>query len=101
MSLFTEDVDNRIIDDVELDKRVKEHIQGYQQLERLNDILADFFIKNGPICTTGKIKDTYKSLEKLGKIVVVRTPSVTDKTGKPSRFFADEKGKTTKLRWQS
>ena len=101
MSLFTEDVDNRIIDDVELDKRVKEHIQGYQQLERLNDILADFFIKNGPICTTGKIKDTYKSLEKLGKIVVVRTPSVTDKTGKPSRFFSDEKGKTTKLRWQS
>lgn len=101
MSLFTEDVDNNIIDDAGLNDRVKKHIRKYQQLERLNDILADFFIQNGPVCTTGKVKDIYKALEKSGEIVVVRNPSVTDKTEKPSRFFADEKGKTTKLRWKS
>nr|WP_288828354.1 three-Cys-motif partner protein TcmP [uncultured Clostridium sp.] len=101
MSLFSEDVDNNIIDDVELEEQVKEHIQKYQKLERLNDILADFFMQNGPICSTSKVKEIYKALEKLGKIVVVRDPATTDKTGNPSRFFADEKGKTTKLRWKS
>ena len=101
MSLFSEDVDNNIIDDIELEEQVKEHIQKYKQLERLNDILADFFMQYGPICTTGKVKEIYKEMEKTGEIVVVRDPATTEKTGKPSRFFADEKGKATKLRWKS
>lgn len=101
MSLFSEDIDNNIIDDIELEEQVKEHIQKYKQLERLNDILAEFFMQYGPICTTGKVKEIYKAMEKTGEIVVVRDPATTEKTGKPSRFFADEKGKTTKLRWKS
>lgn len=99
MSLFSEDIENNIIDDMELQERVKAHIQKYQELERLNDILADFFMLNGPICTTGKVKEIYKNLEKLGEICVIRDPAVTDKTGRRSKFFADEKGKITKLRW--
>lgn len=101
MSLFTEDVDNNIIDDTELKERVIEHIQKYHQLKRLNDILADFFMINGPICTTGKVKDIYRLLEKTGEIVVDREPAVTDITRKPSTFFSDGKGKITKLRWKS
>ena len=101
MNLFSEDIDNNIIDDMELSEKVEAHIKKYQNLERLNDVLADFFMINGPICTTGKVKDVYKILEKEGKIDVFREPAFTDKRKKPSSFFADEKGKITKLRWKA
>lgn len=101
MSLFSEDVDNNIIDELELKEKVVRHMQKYFQFERLNDILADFFMINGPICTTGNVKEIYKSLEKEGKIIVERIPPLTEIFGKPSKFFADEKGRITKLRWKS
>lgn len=100
-SLFTEDIDNNIIDDVEIKNKVVSQLKKYLQLTHVNSILADFFMLNGPICTTGNVKDVYKALEKNGEIEVVRYPAVTEKTGKPSRFFTEEKGKTVKLRWKS
>lgn len=98
MSLFQEDVNNNIVDDYELQIRVKEHIKKYTQYERLNDILADFFMLYGPLCTTGKVKSIYRDMEKLGEIEVDRKPKLTA-LERPTSFFADEKGKITKLRW--
>lgn len=100
MSLFQEDINNDIIDDYELSTKVEVHMEKYLQFERLNDILADFFTINGPICSTGKINDIFKNMENSGKISVIREPATTP-TGRPSKFFADEKGKITRLRWKS
>lgn len=100
MSLFSEDIDNNIINEMELEEKVKEHMIHYQQLNRLNDILVEFFMVNGPICTTGNVNKILKEFEKIGKIVVVRIPATTA-NDKPTKFFKDEKGKVTKLRWKS
>lgn len=100
MSLFSEDIENNIISESGLSDKVQKHIQKYTYFERLNEILADFFMLNGPICTTGKINEIYKELEKYKKIEVIRKPAYTDKKKMPSTFFADEKGKTTQLRWK-
>lgn len=100
LSLFDEDIDNNIIDELELSNKVRSHIRKYSSLENLNVILSEFFMEYGPICTTGNVKDVFRELEKTGEIEVVRNPSLTEKM-KPTKFFADEKGKTTKLRWKN
>ena len=100
MSLFQEDVDNNIIDECELSAKVEAHVEKYSEFERLNDILANFFMINGPVCSTGKVNDIFRNMENSGKIDIIREPGTTP-TGRPSKFFADEKGKITKLRWKS
>ena len=97
MSLFQEDVDNNIIDEPELSTKIENHIKKYVQFEQLNVILAEFFMINGPICSTGKVNDVFRNMENSGKIEVVRRPATTP-SGKISKFFADGKGKTTILR---
>lgn len=98
--LFQEDVDNCIIDEYELECKVEKHIKKYLQLEKLNNILADFFMIYGPLCITGKVNDIFRRLECAKKIEVVREPNITP-TGRPAKFFSDEKGKTTRLRWKT
>lgn len=101
ISLFEEDINNNVIDDDYLTNKVKEHIEKYHHFERLNDILVDFYMSNGPICVTGKVIEVYKKFEHLGIIEVVREPQITPLYKKPARYFADEKGKITKLRCKS
>lgn len=101
MSFFTEDIDNNIIEESELEKRVIRHIQTYKQFERLNEVLADFFMQYGPLCKKNQVIKVYKKLEKSGEILIQREPPYTESRQKPSRFFSDEKGRITKLRWKS
>ena len=68
-------------------------------LTSLNTSMAQFFMKNGPICKTKDIRDALKDLERSGRIYVVRDPAVTG-TGRPSKFM-EEKTNSQKvlLRW--
>jgi hypothetical protein len=100
-SLWKENFNNQIIDDEDIKKKIILHTSNYSCFTRLNVVLADFFMKNGPVCSTKNIKDVYKDLEHSGKIDVKRDPEFTEKISRPSRFFADEKGKKTELRWLS
>lgn len=100
MSIFTGDIDNKIISNSELENMILKHIEKYREFNRLNDILADFFMVHGPICSTGEVNKVYKNMEKTRRIEVIRTPETTS-TGQLSRFFADERGKMTRLRWIS
>ncbi len=99
LSLFEETPENEYIDDKELIEKVVDHISTFTVAERLNRIIADFYTVNGPICKTGTIKNIYRNLELAGKIEVFREPPVTG-TGRVPKFFADEKGKKTELRWR-
>ena len=97
--LWDEDVDNKIVDEAEIEEMVVEHLSQMINSKRMNAVMADFYSTYGIVCKTKTVKDIYKKLEKNGRLEVLRKPSVTLK-GKPSTFFSDEKGKITELRWK-
>jgi three-Cys-motif partner protein len=99
--LWKENYNNQIIDNEDIKRKVISHVSNYSHFTRLNFVLADFFMKYGPICSMKAVKDVCKDLESSRKIDVQRYPVLTEMTGKPSKFFADEKGKKTELRWLS
>ena len=98
-SLFEENYNNETVDMADITQKAITVFQQAKEFTRLNPILADFFMQNGPICKVSEIKDIIKDLEKKDKIEVRRTPAYTDK-GKPSKFFADEKKQKTEIRWK-
>jgi hypothetical protein len=99
--LWEENYNNQIIDIEDIKRKAISHVSTYSCFTRLNLVLADFFVKYGPICSTKAVKDVYRDLENNRKIEVRRNPAFTEKTGQPSKFFADEKGKKTELMWLS
>jgi len=98
LSLFEETPDNEILSETDIKEKIIEHISQVKELSRMNPIIADFYSTYGVLCKTKTVKDTYKQLEKEGKLIVKRTPSFTP-TGKATSFFADEKKQITELRW--
>ena len=96
--LWEEDIDNSIVDETEIENKVINHLSKINGYTRLNELLADFYSIYGVICKVKTVKNIYKNLEKVGKIIVKRTPAFTN-NGKPSTSFTDEKGKITELRW--
>jgi len=100
LQLWEENYENEIIDDEDIRNKASAHISDHTCFIRLNLVLADFFMKYGPICSTKKVKDIYKELVAQGKLDIQRQPQFTP-TGRPSSFFADGKGKITELRWLS
>ena len=99
--LWAENYNNQIIDNEDIERKVISHVSNYSHFTRLNFVLADFFMNYGPICSIKAVKDVYRDLAYNRKIDVQRDPAFTEKTSKPSKFFADEKGKKTELRWLS
>lgn len=98
LSLFEENVENETIDEKEIRCKVIEYISKISSFKRMNPIMADFYSTYGVICRTKTVKSIFKDLEKSGQLIVKRTPKTTVK-GRPSTFFADEKGNITELRW--
>ena len=99
--LWEENCNNQIIDDEDIKRKVIQLTSNYSGFTRLNYVLADFFMKYGPICSTKAVKDIYRDLENNGNIDVQRNSAFTEITGQPSKFFADEKEKKTELRWRA
>lgn len=97
-SLWEENINNELIDNEAIKEKAVKHIAEIKDFTRLNLIMADFYCTYGILCPTKNIKDVYRDLEKEGVIEVKRSPAQTS-TGRPTSFFADEKGKTTELRW--
>lgn len=97
-SFGEENVDNELIDNEAIREKVISHLSGISAFMKLNLIMADFYCTYGVLCPTKNIKDIYRDLEKEGAIEVRRNPAQTS-TGRSTSFFADEKGKTTELRW--
>ena len=98
MTFWTEDFDNQIIDEDNIEEKTIEYFSRYSNWISLHDALATFFINYGPICSTGDVKKILKKFEKNGRISVQRYPDVTEK-GKPTTFMSEEKGKTVTVRW--
>ncbi len=98
MSLFEEDCNNQVIDEEDIKCKTKKFFSQCTELVSLHDALAKFFMRFGPVCSTGDIKKIIKEFEKGGLITIQRNPSQTSK-GKPSTFMSEGKGQTVSVRW--
>lgn len=98
MSMFEEDCNNQVVDEEDIKRKTREFFSQYTEFVSLHDVLAKFFMRFGPICSTGDIKKIIKEFEKDNLIAIQRNPSQTSK-GKPSTFMSEGKGQTVSLRW--
>lgn len=97
-TLWEENCDNQTIDEQNIEQKVIEHFSKYISLASLYDVLADFFIKNGAICSTGDVKKFVKRLEQENRVEIFRNPATTLR-GTPTSFMDEGKGKTISIRW--
>jgi len=98
LSLWAEDINNQLVDEVEIENKIVDHFSQCDNWTSLSIALAVFFVKHGVICSTGDVTKVLKKFEKDGRINVMRNPSTT-KTGKPSAFMQEGKGKTVSVKW--
>ena len=99
LTLFQEDVNNQSVDKNEIKRKVEDYYSQFSEYTSLNISMAQFFMKNGPICKTKDVKDALKDLEERNKLQVLRTPAVTE-TGRPSKFMEEKTNKQkVSLRW--
>ena len=98
LQLWAENYDNQMVDEDDIEQKTIEHFSQCANWTSLHDALAVFFMKHGPICSTGEIKKLLKNYEKKGRIKIMRNPDTTAK-GKPTTFMSEEKGKTVSVRW--
>ena len=85
---------------VNVEKKLLDYLPRFKTFERFNVVLAKFFCTYGVMCSSRDITDVLKKFETQGKITVERNPSTT-KTGKPSAFWDEKKGKIVKLKWNT
>lgn len=98
-TLFPEDVNNQSVDEDEIRRKVEDYYSQYSEYTSLNESMAQFFMKHGPICKTKEIRDALKDLEGRGRLQVLRDPAVTG-TGRPSKFMEEKTNKQkVSLRW--
>lgn len=98
MQLWEENYDNQTVDEDDIEQKTIEHFSQCAHWTSLHDALAVFFMKHGPICSTGTIKNILKGFEKKGRIKVMRNPDRT-KSGKPTTFMSEGKNQTVSVRW--
>ncbi|MCI1822309.1 MAG: three-Cys-motif partner protein TcmP [Megasphaera sp.] len=100
MQLWEENYNNDMVNKEDIHKKIIKYVSGYVSFCRLNAVLADFFMKYGPICKASVVKSVLKNLEGQGLLEVKRNPAYTNK-GKRSSFFSDDRKQKTEIRWHS
>lgn len=98
ITLWAENYDNQTVLEDDIETKTIEHFSQYIDWVSLYDALAMFFIKYGPICSTGDIKKILKNLESQKRLSVLRDPSVKQ-GGRPTTFMTEGKGQTVSVRW--
>ena len=98
MLLWAENVDNQAVDEDDIEEKTIDHFSQYNKPISLHDALAMFFMKYGPICSTGTVRTILKKLEGSGRLSVDRNPALTGR-GKKATFMTEGKGKKVSVRW--
>ena len=101
LQLWEEDYDNQVINDDDIERKTIEHFSQYDNWTPLHKALAVFFMKHGPICHTGTVKEKLKKLEKDNRLDVQRHPDKSDKTKKPTTFMSESSKHSVFVRWPS
>lgn len=98
LSLWDEDINNQPVDEMEIENKIVDHFSQFDNWTSLSVALAVFFVKYGVICSTGDVTKVLKKFEKVGRIDIMRNPRTT-KTGRPTAFMQEGKGKTVSVKW--
>ena len=101
LRLWVENYDNQVVDDDDIEKKIIEHFSQCDNWTSLHEALAVFFMKHGPICSTGTVKNILKKLEKDGSLNVLRNPDISEKTKKPTTFMAENSKQSVSVRWRA
>ena len=99
MSFFSKDTNYRAVMPEEIERYTIEHFRQFKNWTSLNDALSLFFMKFGPICSTGSVKKVLKDLEKKGIIQVLRNPEYTANGKRKTTFMSEEKKQRVSVRW--
>lgn len=97
LSFLTENIENEMFNDVEIQNDLRKYILNYDNFTNLNFFIAQFITNFGVRCSTKEIKEQLKGLEQKNIIEVKRTPETTG-TGKLRTFWDCQKGKTIEIR---
>jgi hypothetical protein len=98
MQLFTETPENEIIDEGDIRQKTIEHFSQCTNWTSLHDALSIFFMKYGPICTTGDVKKILLQLQKEASLGIMRNPDATI-NGTPTKFMSENNKQTVSVRW--
>ena len=98
LTLWEENYDNQMVDEDDIEEKTVKHFSQYTNSISLNNALASFFVKYGPICHTKYVKNILKKYEDSGYIEVVRCPATT-KSGKSSSFMTEDSNHSVSVRW--
>jgi three-Cys-motif partner protein len=101
LQLWEENYDNQVVDDDDIEIKTIEHFSQCDNWTSLHEALAVFFMKHGPICCTGTVKNILKKLEKDGRLNVLRNPDKSEKTKKPTTFMTESSKQSVSVRWRS
>lgn len=101
LQLWEENYDNQVVDDDDIEKKTIEHFSQCDNWTSLHEALAVFFMKHGPICSTGTVKNILKKLEKDGRLHVLRNPDISEKTKKPTTFMTENSKQSVSVRWRA
>lgn len=93
LSLFEHDVQNNVVDRDGIQQKMAAFISNFSNGMTADKLIAAFFTEYGVLCKSGEIRNIWAGMEKDGLINVTRTPSTTPATGKPSKFFTEDRGK--------
>lgn len=98
--LWEESFDNLTIDEEDINRKILTHLPQYKDWTSLYEMLANFFMKHGAICSTSTVKDKIKKLIKENRLGVIRDPDKTEQ-GRATTFLSEEKGQKVSIRWLS
>ena len=98
MVFWEENINNMPIEIDYIKAIVIKHFQQCTHYKSLHDVLADFFVNNGIVCSTKTVRDILKELEEESRIEVKREPALS-KTGKTSTFMLENKKQKVSIRW--
>lgn len=99
LSFFAEDPNNHTVTSEDIERYTIEHFQQCKNWTSLHDALAIFFMKYGPLCSTGSVKKVLKDLEKKGMLQVLRSPEYTSNGRRKSTFMSEGKNQRVSVRW--
>lgn len=99
LTLFSENLNNEILDNQEIENEVISHFSQYGKFISLDESVAEFFVNNGVICSRKDVSNILLKLEKAGKAVISRMPNTT-KNGRPSTFMQESKDKKAFIKWR-
>jgi three-Cys-motif partner protein len=95
---ITSSIENELVTSEEIETKLLEHLTRFNSDVSITKLLATFVNDYGLLCEFKMIYNILDDLNHRGLIQIERKPAFTEKTGKPSIFWEEKKGKCVTIR---